>query len=780
MTKNYMVLLNNKHNAAIFTFFISILISIQSFSYNPKSKKTAIDPEFPTFSYAAHRGGSGLMPENTIVAMKNAIDLPQVTTLEMDLHISKDKQVVVTHNPYFSSDYTTTPEGAYLTSSEGKSRLLYNMPYDSIAKYDVGLKPSTTFSQRQSIAAIIPRLVDLIDEVEAYAISKGKVMFYDMEIKTTTSGDNINHPAPQEFADLVVAVLSAKNILHRTVLHSFDARPLKYIHQTYPEVKLSYLVTSTNATNYVQRFQELGFDPDYYCAQYTAITAQMIADCHARNVKVLAWTVNSVAQINQLKDLGVSGIVTDYPNLSFATATDGYQDTKVIITGYMPNPNGDDFSYEYVQLRATEYINFAVTPYAVITTYSSSSGNYITTAPANGWVTGKIPSSVPIRPTSQTTKFNITSGEVQAGDIFYVGGSNKKLNGSGSTDISSAKWLRVLNYQETTEWNGDDNIGGGTFGALFGNNANPQGIAVFNTTEVTKETIPVDVVFFGTLTPTNTIRLYNNSNSEELGFRICNTDRYSIANGEFFAKGNNTYVFGPTSGADATAKNKFYKLEGEYDLETKTWVMARSATAVTLPTNLTGTLSLIETDITTLPVSLSSFNAEAMGKTVRLNWTVESEKNNAYFAILRSSDGNDFKQIATILGKGTSDMMHKYNYTDKNPTTGINYYQLKQIDNDGRISLSEIVLAKLDFATDKFRAYYQNGNLRLDFNVSNPAKMAEIIIFDITGRKIGTHKETITFGNNNLSLPISLNAGIYVVTLKIDNLVSTSKVFVGY
>ncbi len=776
MTKNYMLLLKNKLNPIVFTFFIFV-INVQSFAHHPKSKKSDHLP-FPAFAFAAHRGGAGLMPENTIAAMKNAIDLPNVTTLEMDLHVSKDKEVVVTHNPYFSSDYTTTPEGGYLTSAEGRSRLLYNMDYNIIAQYDVGLKPSSTFPQRQSIAAIIPRLADLIDEAEAYATSKGKVMFYDMEIKSTVSGDNVDHPAPQEFSDLVVAVLTAKNLLHRTILHSFDVRPLQYINQQYPNIKLSYLLTSTNAPNYLTRLQTLGFDPNYICVQYTAINAQMVATCNARNIKVLAWTVNSETHINQMKALGVAGIVTDYPNLNLATTTPGYQDTKVIITGYMPNPNGNDFSYEYIQFKATEYINFATTPYAVITTYSSSTGDYVTTAPVNGWVTGNILSAVPTRSTAQTTKFNIASGEVYPGDIFYVGGSEKRLNGSGSTDISSAKWLRVINYQESTAWSGDDNVGGGTFGALFGNNANVQGVAVFNTTAVTETTVPVDVVFFGTLTPTNTFRFYDNSGSEELGFRICNTDRYHTDNGDFFAKGTNTYVFGPAATTDAGARNKFYRLGGVYDLETKTWTTARSATEVILPTNTTGTLAMIETGITTLPVKFASFKAEAVGKSVRLNWTTASEKDNAYFNVLHSANDSDFKQIGTVEGSGTSNIVRQYSYTHHQPTAGVNYYQIKQVDRNGDFSFSEVALAKTNLAVNALTAFYQNEKLNLNF-VSSNGKTAKVIVYDMAGKKQISYIESVASGNNNLSLPVKLNAGVYVVALQIDNSLSTVKIAIG-
>src|SRR5829696_4177847 len=83
------------------------------------------------FDKEGHRGGRGLMPENTIPAMLKAIDLG-VTTLEMDLTISKDKKVVVSHDPNFNENITTTPEGKYLTKAEAASRLLYNMTYDSI------------------------------------------------------------------------------------------------------------------------------------------------------------------------------------------------------------------------------------------------------------------------------------------------------------------------------------------------------------------------------------------------------------------------------------------------------------------------------------------------------------------------------------------------------------------------------------------------------------------------------------------------------------------------
>ncbi|MEO8823824.1 MAG: glycerophosphodiester phosphodiesterase family protein, partial [Ginsengibacter sp.] len=69
------------------------------------------------FDKQAHRGGRGLMPENTIASEKNAINYD--CTMEMDLQMSKDKKIIVSHDPYFSSDFSLTPEGDTMTKEDG-------------------------------------------------------------------------------------------------------------------------------------------------------------------------------------------------------------------------------------------------------------------------------------------------------------------------------------------------------------------------------------------------------------------------------------------------------------------------------------------------------------------------------------------------------------------------------------------------------------------------------------------------------------------------------------
>jgi glycerophosphoryl diester phosphodiesterase len=123
------------------------------------------------------------MPENTIVAMYRGID-EGVNTLELDLHISKDRKVVVSHDPYFNELITTTPEGKFLSEEESRDRLLFTMNYDSIKKYDVGLKPYPDFPQQKKIPAYKPLLAVLIDSSEIYAAQKNRKIFYNIEIKS--------------------------------------------------------------------------------------------------------------------------------------------------------------------------------------------------------------------------------------------------------------------------------------------------------------------------------------------------------------------------------------------------------------------------------------------------------------------------------------------------------------------------------------------------------------------------------------------------------------------
>ena len=261
-----------------------------------------------------HRGSRGLIPENTIPAMLKALELG-VTTLEMDVVISKDNQVVVSHDVFFHQNITTTPEGKMLTKAEAEKRLLYTMPYDSIRKYDVGLKPHPDFPRQQKMAVQKPLLSDLLEAAERGAKQRRRPVFYNIEIKSKRENDGVKHPVIEEFVDLVMAVINEKGIGIRTTIQSFDPRALQVMHRKYPAVLTSLLMEGTDKRTLEEQLKELGFTPAVYSPHFSLVTPVLMEKCRQKNMKVIPWTVNSLDEMNRLISLKVDGIITDYPEL---------------------------------------------------------------------------------------------------------------------------------------------------------------------------------------------------------------------------------------------------------------------------------------------------------------------------------------------------------------------------------------------------------------------------------------------------------------------------------
>lgn len=267
------------------------------------------------FDTQGHRGCRGLMPENTIPAMLHAIDLG-VTTLETDASITKDKKVILSHEPFFNHDITTKPNGQFVTPSEERSLNIFQMNYADVEKYDVGLKPHPRFKQQQKLATVKPLLADMIETVEAYCESKHKAPIqYNIETKTQPLTDNIYHPAPEEFVDLLLDVIYSKKIEKRVTIQSFDIRTLQYLHKKNKYIKTALLVEDFDKKTFTEQIAELGFTPTIYSPNYTLVNAELIQSCKQNKVHILPWTVNDLPTIQKLKDMGVDGVISDFPDL---------------------------------------------------------------------------------------------------------------------------------------------------------------------------------------------------------------------------------------------------------------------------------------------------------------------------------------------------------------------------------------------------------------------------------------------------------------------------------
>jgi glycerophosphoryl diester phosphodiesterase len=267
------------------------------------------------FDKQGHRGCRGLMPENTIPAMLEALSLG-VTTLEMDVVITKDKKVVLSHEPWFESEITTKPDGTFIPASDAMKYNIYQMDYEEIKKYDVGMKPHPRFPKQAKIKVYKPLLKDLLDSITNYMMTRRRPFpFFNIETKCSPAGDAIYHPKPEEFVELLMAVIKEKGIEDRVIIQSFDFRTLQYINKKYPAIKTAALVEATDKRNIETLVKDLGFTPSIYSPAYQLVNNSVMTACHSKNIKVIPWTVNEKAKIEELKKMGVDGVITDYPDL---------------------------------------------------------------------------------------------------------------------------------------------------------------------------------------------------------------------------------------------------------------------------------------------------------------------------------------------------------------------------------------------------------------------------------------------------------------------------------
>src|SRR5688572_7580508 len=157
----------------------------------------------PKFDVQGHRGARGLKPENTIPGFLLAID-SGVTTIELDVVVTKDKQVVVSHEPWMSASICLDPTGTPLQAKEEKKANIYQLTYEQVKQYDCGSLGNKNFPQQEKIALSKPLLNDVIVAVENHIKNYGSYeVDYNIEIKTTLEGDKKFHPSVEEFSDLV-------------------------------------------------------------------------------------------------------------------------------------------------------------------------------------------------------------------------------------------------------------------------------------------------------------------------------------------------------------------------------------------------------------------------------------------------------------------------------------------------------------------------------------------------------------------------------------------------
>jgi glycerophosphoryl diester phosphodiesterase len=292
--------------------FILGALLISNFSYTvAQSKKTTTiaQPITYDFDLQGHRGARGLAPENTIPAFKKALELG-VNTLELDVVVSKDKLLVVSHEPWLNDQVTMDANTKKISKEEGLAYKIFEYTYQDLSLYDVGSLGNILFPQQVKEKVSKP----LLSAVIAYAEAINPKIKYNIEIKSTPEEEkNGYQPNIEEFADLLVKELKATLPINRVIIQSFDPRVLQYLHKTYPEYTLAHLVFEND---YKKNSADLGFIPQIYSPYYALLNPTEIATMHQNNMLVIPWTVNEPEDMKRLLAMGVDGIITDYPNLA--------------------------------------------------------------------------------------------------------------------------------------------------------------------------------------------------------------------------------------------------------------------------------------------------------------------------------------------------------------------------------------------------------------------------------------------------------------------------------
>jgi glycerophosphoryl diester phosphodiesterase len=236
-----------------------------------------------------------------------------VDVLELDVVLSADGQVVVSHEPWMSAAICLDPVGQPIPAATQQEHNLYQLPYSQIRRYDCGRRQHPGFPAQQNLPAYKPLLHEVVAATDQLARELGRApLRFSVEVKSEPAGDNLFHPAPVPYVSVVGAELRRLSLEHRTTLLSFDARILQEARRQLPGLPLCLLVE--DEIPLAQHLLQLGFAPQVVGPRHDLVTPQLVAEAAQAGLLLVPWTVNDPGDMVRLIELGVAGITTDYPN----------------------------------------------------------------------------------------------------------------------------------------------------------------------------------------------------------------------------------------------------------------------------------------------------------------------------------------------------------------------------------------------------------------------------------------------------------------------------------
>lgn len=280
-----------------------------------------------------HRGAAGLLPENTLPSFAKAVEIG-VNTLELDVVMTKDSVIVISHDPDLNPDITRGADGKFL---EGRGPRIIDLSFAALQQYDVGaLKPNSRYGSRfpdqTSVERLsIPRLSDLFDLVEK--IGANRIRFA-IETKVSPLRPTFT-PPPEIMVEALLDLIRRYRLQDRVQVLSFDWRSLQAVQRLQPGMQTVYLTTAYPSINNITprdgqdspwtagfQLRQFASIPhmikaaggSHWSCSYPHLDRSQVEIAQKLGLKVLAWTVDETTAMQEVLDIGIDGLVTNRPD----------------------------------------------------------------------------------------------------------------------------------------------------------------------------------------------------------------------------------------------------------------------------------------------------------------------------------------------------------------------------------------------------------------------------------------------------------------------------------
>jgi glycerophosphoryl diester phosphodiesterase len=281
------------------------------------------------FDLQGHRGARGLEPENTLPAFERALAIG-VATLELDVGLTADGVVVVSHDPYLHPQITRDAAGAWLPGARGP--LLKALTLEQLQSYQLGrIRPDTPYArnfpqQQPRDGTRMPTLAQVFELARRRGAAQVR---FNIETKLFPNAPE-DTASVETMTDALLQVVRDAGLRERVSIQSFDWRSLRRVQQREPLIPTVYLtIQSADADNTRDpawtaglRLADHGSVPKMVKAaggaawspNGGAVTQALVQEAQALGLQVIPWTINEPADMDRLLDWGVDGLITDYPD----------------------------------------------------------------------------------------------------------------------------------------------------------------------------------------------------------------------------------------------------------------------------------------------------------------------------------------------------------------------------------------------------------------------------------------------------------------------------------